>query len=39
MMNIEEALEGIEIMEPPVYDAKNAKCQAKIKTAKIEAEF
>ena len=39
MLNIDEALEKIEEMHEPIYDPKNAKCQAKIRTAKIEAEF
>ena len=26
-------------MHEPIYDAKNAKCQAKIRTGKIECEF
>ena len=39
MLNIDEALENIEHMHEPIYDAKNAKCAAKIRTSKIEAEF
>ena len=39
LTNIDETLEGIEMMNEPIYDAKDPKCQAKIKTQKIEAEL
>ena len=39
LTNMDETLENIEMMNEPIYDAKNPKCQAKIRTGKLEAEL